>query len=208
MQRIDTISLLMIHCLRALTDRHYCQYCLFSIQYKLNPLYWPHLPLEYGLEKYFPLESSKKKLFENLLRTIHDCRFFLEEAVFRIQEVSQDLVYHTLHDSCMTVLLELRFGIFRTHVPRIKTFQTLTEYGLKVKTMSIQRFFYPKIRNWIRKLTSCGKINENFLPCTHEASSLKFPQMAYTDQWVIYPSQSKYHMCRICVENESTTCPH
>ena len=207
---VDTIVLLLIQCLKALTDRHYCQHCLSTIQYKLNPFYWPHKPLEYGLEKYFSTDSLKMKLFENMLRTIHDCRFYLEEVVARLQEVPQDMIYHNLHDSCIQVLLELRFGIFRIHVPRIKTFSTLTEYGLQVKTKSIQRFFYPKIKDLLRKLASCQQIYGNLMPCVHEKSQIpKIPLKVETDKCgPLYPSSSKYHICKICVSNGSKTCLH
>ena len=69
---IHSIYLLLIQSLVALTNEQYCQDCLSTIKFKLNPLYWPNGPLEYGLEKFFWFTSLKGLLFENLLRTIHN----------------------------------------------------------------------------------------------------------------------------------------
>ena len=111
---INSIYLLLVQSLIALTDGKHCQDYLSSIKFKLNPLYWPNKPLEYGLEKYFDSASLKKHLLENLLRIIHNCRFFLEESLYRLEIDSDEMIYQTLYNPFIEVLLNLRFGVFLT----------------------------------------------------------------------------------------------
>ena len=215
---INSIYFLLVQSLIALTDGKYCHHCLSSIRFKLNPLYWPNKPLEYGLEKYFGPTSLKKHLLENLLRIIHNCRFFLEESLYRLEINPNEMIYQTLYNPFMEVLLNLRFGVFFTHVPRISHFSTLTENGLQVKIRSIKRFFYPKVKDLIAKLSNHStaplNIREDMIACQHQRvsdlSSIKFNKEDCQDRTgPIYPPNfRKYYFCKICYVNESNKCLH
>ena len=215
---INSIYFLLVQSLIALTDGKHCQDCLSSIRFKLNPLYWPNKSLEYGLEKYFGPTSLKKHLLENLLRIIHNCRFFLEESLYRLEINPNEMMYQTLYDPFIEVLLNLRFGVFFTHVPRISHFSTLTENGLQVKIRSIKRFFYPKVKDLIVKLSKyCThplKIRKDMITCHHQSvsdlSSIKFHKEDWQDRTgpIYPPSFRKYYFCKICYVNESNKCLH
>ena len=209
------IYLLLLQSLVALTNDNPCPDCLSSIRFKLNPLYWPDQTLEYGLEKYFNPTSLKSLLFENLLRTIHNCRFYLEESLYRLEIDPQGIIYKDLYDSFIDLLLDLKFGVFYDHVPRICDFSTLTEYGLQVKIKSIQRYFYPRVKDLIGKLSKYSgqhfTIKEN--GCGHEKTNsspiITFVKEDQHDRTgPAFPSTSKYHLCKICHVNESKTCLH
>ena len=213
---LHSIYLLLLQSLVALTNENPCPDCLSSIRFKLNPLYWPDQTLQYGLEKYFGPTSLKSLLFENLLRINHNCRFYLEESLYRLEIAPQVMIYKDLYDSFIEVLLDLKFGIFYAHVPRICDFSTLTEYGLQVKIKSIQRFFYPRVKDLIVKLSKYSAqpftIKETKRPCGHEKNNSSIITFLKEDQpdrtGPVFPSISRYHFCQICRVNESKTCLH
>ena len=116
----------------------------------------------------------------------------------------------------MEVLLDLRFGVFYTHVPRICDFPKLTEYGIHVKIMSIQRFFFPKVRNLIVKLSKYSNkplsIKDGVTTCNHQrpnSPNITFSKEKQKERaGPIYPSFTKYYFCKICYVNESKICLH
>ena len=128
------------------------------------------------------------------------------------------MIYQTLYNPFIEVLLNLRFGVFFTHVPRISHFSTLTENGLQVKIRSIKRFFYPKVKDLIAKLSNHStaplNIREDMIACQHQRvsdlSSIKFNKEDWQDRTgPIYPPNfRKYYFCRICYVNESNKCLH
>ena len=162
------------------------------------------------------LHHSKKHLLENLLRIIHNCRFFLEESLYRLEINPNEMMYQTLYDPFIEVLLNLRFGVFFTHVPRISDFSTLTENGLQVKIRSIKRFFYPKVKDLIVKLSKycTHPLKKYMITCRHQSvsdlSSIKFHKEDWQDRTgpIYPPSFRKYYFCKICYVNESNKCLH
>ena len=78
---------------------------------------------------YFKFDPARHKLFEKLLRIIFDARYFLEEALFLLQEEENNfppLIFSSLNDAFVNVILKLGFGVFYKSIPHPHTWHVLT----------------------------------------------------------------------------------
>ena len=143
-------------------------------------------------------------------------QIFFRRKSIRLEINPNEMMYQNLYDPFIEVLLNLRFGVFFTHVPRISHFSTLTENGLQVKIRSIKRFFYPKVKDLIVKLSKycTHPLKKDMITCQHQSvsdlSSIKFHQEDWQDRTrpIYPPSFRKYYFCKICYVNESNKCLH
>ena len=211
--------------LAALTNRNYCTVCLSISGKRLCSLYRPELSLEKKCAvnlSYFRFDQGRHKLFERLLRTIFDARYFLEEALFLIQQEESKFpttTFSSLNDLFVKVILELRFGVFYKSIPHPHTWHALTEYGLNVKIRSVKRCFYMPIKKLIHQLylhyqdiyypnifyeLVYDYIGLHTYPCKLHQKQLKTP-LAFGPK---IPTRNVYRTCKICLASNSLLCTH
>ena len=85
---LNQVFVLLGQALSSMSGRKYCYQCLAVIKFNLEPLYTPNSPLaetSVNLD-YFDLSDPRRALFEELLRTVQDCRFYLEEILYLSQK--------------------------------------------------------------------------------------------------------------------------
>ena len=218
------LFILLHQALIALTSRCYCTVCLSISGNRICSLYTPELSLDKCAVNlsYFKFDPARHKLFEKLLRTIFDTRYFLEEALFLLQEEENNFpppIFSSLNDTFVNVILELRFGIFYKSIPHPHTWHALTEYGLNVKIRSVKRIFYILIQKLINQLYLHYRdiyypnifyelvydyIGLHTYPCKLHQKQLKTPQ-AFGPK---IPTRNVYRTCKICLASNSNLCIH
>ena len=218
------VLILLHQALVALSHRRYCNFCLSISAGRISPLYRPESSLTHTTLNldYFNFDPERLTLFEKLLRTIHDTRYFLEVAFFIIQEHKRMIpgtIYLNLDEAFIEVLLELRFGVFHKFVPQRDVWHALTPYGLKAKIRALQRCFFVPIQKLIHHIISYYR--DTYYPnvfyeliydymCLHNypCSLHQRPQPTSISYGPAYPATSIYHTCRICLDTRSSVCRH
>ena len=219
----------------ALTDGVYCEICLSNIHWKMDCLYKPGGDLGWHLTTEDDM-SLRSQLFQGLLKTVKDVRFFLEEALMKIQRAeiwmkNQSLDYEDLNNAFIEILLDLRYGVYyKFLVPPRRTWSFVTTRGLEQNKNTIKRLFVPKVKKLIDKLYHCHKnflyskylddweqvwktSNDNSIKnyrngtCEHYDAAKPW---RYTPDGSgpAYPSTSKFHHCKYCQRSQSKKCFH
>ena len=219
------LFILLHQALVALKDQQYCPRCLSLSLGRISPLYLPGSPLTDTVLNldYFNFDTERLTLFEKLIRTIHDTRYFLEVVLFIIQEHKSQIparIYGTMENPLVEILLELRFGVFYKFVPQRSLWHALTPYGLEVKIRAVQRCFFAPVQQQIHQLLSYYRdtyypnvfyelvydyIGLHNYPCSlHQ----KQPQSSSLTYGPAYPASSIYHTCKICLDTCSSDYRH
>ena len=127
--------------------------------------------------------------------------------------------YHDLHSDVMTILLELRYGVYYKIVPPYRIWPKLTVNSIEHKLKTLQRLFYPQIVGLIHKTfkiysgihpntSMIDKICSHKKPNADPKRKLIFKKYVPLQTGPHYDSINTYFRCKICAVTESKKCLH